>query len=297
MLSLRRRTAFTLVELLVVITIIGILIALLLPAVQAAREAARRASCTNNLKQIGVALHMYHDTHRCLPSGWFSFDPSTRRAYALGEPGWGWASRILPFLEQGSVEANLVNDRYSILDSHNDKARVFPLGVFRCPSDIGKSVWTYEEDDLSAVDFATGNYVGVFGTTDTHACASLAVGTQCTADGVFYHNSNVRFNDILDGLSQTLMVGERTSVLEYATWVGARPTADCGPGRVVGTASYPPNSQASDIHNFSSLHPAGTNFLSADGSVRMISQTIDTSVYHALSTRANSDVVGGGAGF
>ena len=291
-----RRNAFTLVELLVVITIIGILIALLLPAVQAAREAARRMSCTNNLKQIGLALHMYHDTHRQLPPGWFAFDPGTQQPYALGQPGWGWGSRILPFLELGTVEKNLIDDRVSILDPRNDKSRVFPLGVYRCPSDIGKPVYTDlgPESGTPAppVDFATANYVGVFGTLDTHYCGTLPVGSQCTADGVFFHNSNVRFEDIRDGLSQTFLVGERTSRLDYSTWIGARPGDDCGQGRIVGTASYPPNSQAYDTHNFSSQHPTGTNFLSGDGSVRLISQTIDGVVYRALCTRDGGEVVG-----
>src|SRR5689334_985467 len=99
-----RRTAFTLVELLVVIAIIGILVALLLPAVQAAREAARRATCLNHLKQIGIGLHNYHDANRVLASGWIS--------KAGDQAEWGWATFLLPFIEQGPLYSQLkVNDR------------------------------------------------------------------------------------------------------------------------------------------------------------------------------------------
>jgi prepilin-type N-terminal cleavage/methylation domain-containing protein len=287
-----RHRAFTLVELLVVITIIGILITLLLPAVQAAREAARRASCTNNLKQIGLAMHLYHDTWRQLPPGWSGFD-SAGRAESLGEPGWGWAARILPFLEQGNVEKGLIDYRRSILAPQNDVARLTAIATYRCPSDTGEPKFTDGEDGMPPVDFATANYVGMFGTKDIHECHELAVGQQCTSDGPLFHNSRVRLDDIHDGLSQTFLVGERNSRLDYSTWVGARPADECGPGRVLGTASYPPNSTTTDIHNFSSNHPAGTNFLSADGSARLIPETIDTAVYHALCTYAKGDIANG----
>jgi prepilin-type N-terminal cleavage/methylation domain-containing protein len=107
MIRLRTR-AFTLVELLVVIAIIGILIALLLPAVQAAREAARRTSCFNNMKQIGLAMHNYHDTFRTLPSGWLAHDPATLRPWPEGDNGWGWGALVMPFLEQNNVANGLV---------------------------------------------------------------------------------------------------------------------------------------------------------------------------------------------
>jgi len=139
-----RRNSFTLVELLVVITIIGILIALLLPAVQAAREASRRCSCCNNIRQIGMALHMYHDTWKTLPAGWSGYDPSTDQPHWFGLPGWGWAAKILPYMEQGNVYNSIVHFDLPITDPANAKARVFPIHIFSCPSDLGEKTFMLE---------------------------------------------------------------------------------------------------------------------------------------------------------
>jgi prepilin-type processing-associated H-X9-DG protein len=146
-------------------------------------------------------------------------------------------------------------------------------------------------EELSKPLLATANYVGVYGTTDIHECGEIPKGKQAKSNGVFFHNSQVRFADIRDGLSNTFLVGERNSNLEYSTWVGAPAGDECAPGLILGSASYPPNSQTTDIHNFSSNHPSGTNFLLADGSVRMVSQAINESLYHALCTRAGNEVI------
>jgi prepilin-type N-terminal cleavage/methylation domain-containing protein len=296
-----RRAAFTLVELLVVIAIIGILIALLLPAVQAAREAARRATCSNNLKQLGLAVHLHHDVHKTLPPGWLAYDPASGASYPAGVPGWAWGAKILPFIEQLNVEKNLINYSLNVTDPAHDAARKTILPVFRCPSDTGKPIFDFEEshghhdghhpgdDD---VEFATANYVGVFGTIDIHYCGTLGVGQQCVGNGSLFHNSHVRFADILDGLSQTFIVGERNSDLGYATWVGLPGNDECSPALVLGSASYPPNSRTEHAHNFSSHHPSGTQFLLGDGSVRLIAETIEQSAYHALCTRSNRDLIG-----
>jgi prepilin-type N-terminal cleavage/methylation domain-containing protein/prepilin-type processing-associated H-X9-DG protein len=284
---------FTLIELLVVITIISILIALLLPAVQAAREAARRAQCSNNLKQIGIALHLYHDTHKRLPSGWRGYTPSGQPD-PLGEPGWGWAACILPYLELENLGDKLIHFDQPLTAAVNEPARSLPLVVYRCPSDIGEKTFTFVPDEGNVTVtpvLATANYVGVFGVEDVHKCGSVPAGQQCKSDGTFFHNSAVTFTDIGDGLSNTFIVGERTSMLGYSTWAGAPAGDECAPGLVVGSASYPPNSAASDIHNFSSRHPQGTHFLMADGSVHLISQYIDERSYHALCTRAGEEPV------
>ncbi|HBO43186.1 MAG TPA: prepilin-type cleavage/methylation domain-containing protein, partial [Planctomycetaceae bacterium] len=128
-------SGFTLVELLVVIAIIGILIALLLPAVQAAREAARRISCSNNMKQIGLGLHLYHDAFRQLPAGWMGFNRATGEPHWFGEPGWAWSAAILPYMEQHAVQETLLHFELPITDPANATARVLPIATFRCPSD------------------------------------------------------------------------------------------------------------------------------------------------------------------
>ncbi len=285
-----RRSAFTLVELLVVIAIIGLLIALLLPAIQAAREAARRSSCSNNLRQIGVALHLHHDAKGTLPAGWRAYDPATRKPYPLGEPGWGWASAILPYLELGSVEKNLVHANLPVTDAANQQARETQLPIFRCPSDTGKPFFFDEE--FPSLQFPTSNYIGVFGTEDLHICGHLAIGKVCEGNGSFYHNVGLRFRDIRDGLSQTFIAGERSSLLDFSTWTGAPAGDEHTPGHLLGTASYAPNSKDLDLHNFSSRHPLGTNFLSGDGGVRLVNEDIDEMIYHALCTRRAADSVG-----
>ena len=297
------RKAFTLVELLVVIAIIGILIALLLPAVQAAREAARRSSCTNNMKQIGLGLHMYHDTFKKLPAGWRGYDPSTGQAHWFGFPGWAWSASILPFMEQAAISDGLVHFELPITDPVNDEARVIEIATFRCPSDIGEKTFELTDGGPSVgtvtfpVEMATGNYIGVFGTIDFHhVCNSSSTDYNgCVGNGSFILNRQFRFADYRDGLSNTLIVGERSSKLAPSTWVGVVTGGQHGVARVAGVASYPPNSEdtpAHYFHNFSSFHPAGTNFLSGDGSVRLISETIPEDTFHALTTRAGGDIVG-----
>ncbi len=305
---MRARRGFTLVELLVVIAIIGILVALLLPAIQMAREAARRSSCSNNLKQIGLGLHMYHDTFGRLPAGWQGRDPDgNRNADWLGQPGWGWAAAILPYVEQGSVYESTIQFELPITEHENQVARATVVKLYRCPSDIGDDWFVLHADDHSHVSslaaqgahdhelgeyvLATANYIGVFGMHDPH---DVYEGNQ-QADGSFVHNRYFSFRDFLDGTSETLIVGERDSRLSYSTWVGAVHGGEHGPARVVGVAKYPPNSDynvEAAVHNFSSLHPAGTQFVAADGSVKLITETIDQRVYHALCTRAGHEVVG-----
>src|SRR6056297_1264459 len=129
----RRRAGFTLIELLVVIAIIAILVALLLPAVQQAREAARRSSCKNNLKQLGLALHNYHDTHTTLPPGWISVDGVVHSPHD-GVSGAGWGTMILPFVEQSNLY-DAFNPNISIADPSQNAFRLNILNSFNCPSD------------------------------------------------------------------------------------------------------------------------------------------------------------------
>jgi type II secretory pathway pseudopilin PulG len=282
------------VELLVVIAIIGILIGLLLPAIQAARESARRMSCTNNLKQIGLALQLYHDSNKSLPAGWTAYD-ANNKPYALGTPGWSWATRILPFMELGSLAKNSINFKLPLSDPSNAYVRTLNIADFRCPSDPTKLTFIDDEDPLQQ-ELAVGNYVGVFGTGNIHDSAAVPAGQVFTGDGIFYHNSEVRFSDIRDGLSHTFMVGERSSALGFSTWVGSPANDDCGPGMILGSALDLPNKLGfqtnADPHNFSSKHSQGTNFCSGDGSVRLVNQNIEIAVYKALCTRASGDAIG-----
>ena len=286
------RSAFTLVELLVVIAIIGILVALLLPAVQAAREAARRSSCTNNLKQAGLALHLYHDTFHRLPPGWIAKHPDTEEPYFLGKPGWAWGALILPYFEQGSVQDTLVDFNQPITDPVNATARTTHLEVYRCPSDVGTNTFLLQpgpnpppnyDPAFSKTELATSNYIGVFGTVRMlQVCGN---GGDCVGDGTIVFQRGFRFADIQDGLSQTFIVGERSSRIAPSTWLGVLAGGAHAPGRIVGVATTSPNSGEQAFCNFSSYHPAGTNFLAADGSAKMLAETVEMAVYHALCTR------------
>lgn len=290
----RPRSAFTLVELLVVIAIIGILVALLLPAVQAAREAARRMSCNNNLKQIGLALHNYHDSHRALPMGWIGLDVPSNQFLSEGEPGWGWAAHVLPFIEQGTL-SDIIKDTLPITDPANQLARDRILPVFRCPSDADSK----QHFDLEVagspgtvlVQLPKGNYVGMFGTKELEDCEGLPVGVQCQSDGAFYHNSSVRFSDFLDGLSSTLLIAERYSKHGDSTWTGAVPGGEESFARILAIADHPPNADGGHLDDPGSYHPAGTNFVYGDGSVHLITETIDLQVYYGLATLQGGEAV------
>lgn len=285
-------SGFTLVELLVVIAIIGILVALLLPAVQMAREAARRMHCSNNLKQIATGLHLYHDVHNALPAGWSSFDHGD-------EPGWAWGAKILPFLEQGNVYKSAVNLNVPVCEHENATARSLVLSVFRCPSDAGDDLFEMHESDHHhggahdhedehdhefPITMPVGNYIGVFGTDDLHQAIEHGDGK---GNGTFYRNSYVAFSDIKDGLSNTLIVGERSSRIAPSTWLGVVPGGEHAQGRVIAAGHDVPNSAEDEesFHNFSSEHPVGSNFALGDGSVRLVSETIDPTVYRAACTR------------
>jgi type II secretory pathway pseudopilin PulG len=279
--------------LLVVIAIIGILVALLLPAVQAAREAARRASCRNNLKQIGIALHNYHDSHQRLPMGWVGLDFARQREpLAEGHPGWGWAAKILPFLERINVSEQLIHDLLPITDDANAGAREKYLPEFRCPSDTGSRRFELPMESDPATILArlpVANYVGVFGTFELDSCQGLPVGSQCVADGVFFHLSDVRFAGIKDGLSNTFAVGERVSKSDASTWLGVVPEAKDPFARILGIVDHPPNTRFGHLDDFRSFHPAGTNFVLADGAVRLIGETIDIQIYRAMATRTGGE--------
>jgi len=284
----KRRRGFTLIELLVVIAIIAILIALLLPAVQAAREAARRSSCKNNLKQIGVAMHNYHDTFNSFPSGVLS--PDTRRSGCGGSTAqFGWTVLILPQMEQNNLYQTLDPTRRTLRDvlcdsgSRNIVQQEMP--IYRCPSDdTGITV----ANTAQSMDYGgncvgnnffggTSNYVGVAGYWD------LMIITR--PSGPLFRNSSTAFRDIRDGSSNTFLVGERHSDCSSAVWAGTRNHTGPGPrgnNYLLGRISIPFNSgingrtgNNSCVEGFSSPHPGGGHFLFADGSVHFITENID----------------------
>ncbi len=289
-----RQRAFTLVELLVVIAIIGILVGLLLPAVQAAREAARRMQCSNNIRQLGLAAHNYEGAHKQLPSGWISFARS-------GEPGWGWAAGLLPFME-GSTLHNQIDSRIAIEDPLHETVRTTVVPTFLCPSDIGDNIFEIaegnghthsplstpfgvhdiDEDGDKLFRISKGNYVGMFGSFELEEA-------PYAGDGIFYGNSRTKFRDITDGLSNTLMIGERSSQLGKSLWQGNIPEAAEPHARIVGVADHAPNDPAGHFEDFRSFHPTGVNFLRADGSIVFVPSFIDHAVYQAAATRAGKE--------
>jgi prepilin-type N-terminal cleavage/methylation domain-containing protein/prepilin-type processing-associated H-X9-DG protein len=300
------RRGFTLIELLVVIAIIAILIGLLLPAVQQAREAARRSQCINNLKQLGLALHNYHDTHNALPPGWIGVDnnaPDTE-----GPSGFGWGVFILPYLDQAPLY-NRINFSLPITDPTNLATVSVNLPVFRCPSDTGTDFWNLPDESNPSATIArlpTANYVGNFGTVafeDICEDPPFMPGMQCEGNGVFFHNSKVLLRDMIDGTSNTILVGEhrsdtRSQVVAvtgfpwHSTWVGfvaggAEPAA-----RFLGVSDHTPNHPDLHLDDYSSWHTGGVHFLYADGRVRFLSDNVSLILYQGSATRAGGEILG-----
>ncbi len=311
--SSSRRHGFTLVELLVVIAIIGILVGLLLPAVQAAREAMRRASCQNNLHQVVLAAHNYHGSFNRFPAGWESEGTS-------GEPGWSWAAALLPQMEQMPVFEK-IDFSLAIEEDVHAEVRSHVIGSMICPSDVGPNLFQigetegdghghghfanggsgdddddhdHEHEEVENVDhthplfeMSKANYSAVFGTFDLHDA-------PYAGDGLFYGNSAHRFRDAIDGLSSTLMFGERSSHLGGIIWQGVIPEANAAEARIVGVTDHVPNDPVGHFEDFSSEHRGGANFSMADGSIKFITNSIDLKIYKALATRNNYEVIQAG---
>lgn len=297
--SLRKRKGFTLIELLVVIAIIAVLIALLLPAVQQAREAARRTHCRNNLKQIGLALHNYHDVHLTFPPGWIAIENGVHDVE--GGNGFGWAAMLLPMVEQSGLYGRLDFDEPLTSGNIFSAGAVQkPIPMFRCPSDPAPVSFTMDNEDLLdpnpdlPITLPVANYIGSFGTEELEDCETVPAGTACTSDGLFYHNSLVRMKHIKDGTSSTYAVGERKTDVElgwYSTWVGSAPGGEEHLARILGVADHTPNHTDAHFDDFSSQHTGGAHFLMADGAVRFIGENIDLGVYQGLATIRGGEVV------
>ena len=302
------RRGFTLIELLVVIAIIAVLIALLLPAVQQAREAARRTQCKNNLKQIGLALHVYHDTMNTFPmgmSGW----PGT-----LDGSLWGWGTMILPYIDQGplynalgtspggtSPHLNLPAIGFNaVMASFNPTNPLLQtnLTVFRCPSDSAAATVTIPVGGLNGSPrqntnvYGRSNYPGVLGSVED------TIGGLLVTNGAFAESSRINLRDFTDGTSNTFLVGERRSpgilnglyVGGDTIWCGANddifPMSEaqgfaihlgiCDPSTNLNVRmTNPPTATNSAAYSaFGSQHVGGAHFLMTDGSVRFVSENI-----------------------
>lgn len=327
----RVHRGFTLIELLVVIAIIAILVALLLPAVQQAREAARRSQCKNALKQIGIALHSYHDVHNTMPPGYVSRGvSSTDPASAETALGFSWATMILPFADY----ANLYETFNFSLDSNepaNLSSGQTSLSFFRCPSDPSQERFTMKDSSGSTItdtlgnplELATANYVGIIG----YGSLSMTPGDPA-GPGILYRNSKVQFRDITDGTSNTIMAGERASVHQFdannpsmkvdanSTWYAAIPgiaprsagmmmmpmMTEASPSLILGHVGQPGMMGMMPMHNvhnntnhivhFSSRHIGGSHFLLADGHVIFLSETIAYNTFRYLGTRNDEEQLG-----
>jgi prepilin-type N-terminal cleavage/methylation domain-containing protein/prepilin-type processing-associated H-X9-DG protein len=297
----QRRDGFTQIELLVVIAIISILVGLLIPAVQSVRVAAHRMQCANNLKQIGLACHNYHSVNGKLPPGYTASGP-----YVDGRtdttPGWGWATYLLPYLEHDDIYQQI--DLSKPVESSNMPQVV--LTLFFCPGDSIQPV-PFELTDASLTPIclvAPSSYVATCGPD-----ASDVAGR--TGLGIFYRNSATRIQDICDGTSQTVMVGERAWSQTQGAWAGAPSGAITRPGPLnpwpAATAAAPALVLAHNnwinirtdpdggLDDFSSYHDAGVNLLFADGSVHFIlnitSPTQRQLDFQALGTRDGGEEI------
>ena len=297
----RFRRGFTLIELLVVIAIIAILIALLLPAVQQAREAARRTECKNHLKQIGLALHNYHDVHSVLPPGWIAVNSGAPSAHS-GTSGVGWGTMILPQMEQNNVY-QLFNSARPLTDSSNAVFLRAQIKSYKCASDPKPDYFKVNQAGSTTViaELPTANYLAVFGPENLDDCENspgilpvMADGT-CRGSGMFYHNSSVRMRDLTDGTTNTLMTGERKTkptLNWFSSWPGMIANGEEAFQRVCGSADHVPNHPATHFDDFSSHHVGGAQFSLGDGSVRFISENIDGRVYRSLATIQGGELTG-----
>jgi prepilin-type processing-associated H-X9-DG protein/prepilin-type N-terminal cleavage/methylation domain-containing protein len=311
-----RRLAFTLLEILVVIAIIAILIGLLLPAVQKVRESANRIRCTNNLKQMGLALHAYHDDNGQFPPAFVYVaqpGPPTRKdigprlydrpdtaLFFLTEwPGWGWAAYLLPYIEQAPLWRQ-IDLAAPTAGSQAASIRIQRLSLYVCPSD--PAVGIFSLTSLLGTPFAdamTNSYAGCYGFG-----GDIGANPE-SGNGLFVRNGALQFKDITDGASNTLAIAERAAMFTRCPWAGVidQGTVRTTPGAPVYQSiivpppamvmarvwNKPLNDPWSEPYDFFSPHPGAMNALFADGSVRRVTTSVSLDVLRAIATRSGGE--------
>ena len=290
------RSGFTLIELLVVMAIIAVLIALLLPAVQSSREAARRCQCVNNLVQINVAIQNYESSHEMLPPG--VVNPTGPIANTPSGYHMGWMVQILPYIEQKNAFRK-TDFKVGVYDPANVSVRAHQINSFLCPSDPGR-----------------GAAKGVSGTNYAGCHHPVEAPIDANNMGVFFLNSHVRYDDITDGTSSTIFVGEKLQDGGQLGWMSGtrgtlRNTGHAINRTLVAVGSNLPSADEEEddaerpkpagegpangkllVGGFGSHHPGGANFAFGDGSVRFLKTTIGASVLRHLGNRADGELVG-----
>jgi prepilin-type N-terminal cleavage/methylation domain-containing protein/prepilin-type processing-associated H-X9-DG protein len=314
----RRRGAFTLIELLVVIAIIGVLIALLVPAVQKVREAAARIQCTNNLKQLALAAHQYHDARGAFPNGVHPVETIGGR-YVNGAC---WEVELLPYIEQDNLYKKWdKNDFRNNVAGERNATTAQVLPVLLCPSDPLPDLVCFVavSPQYPEYAYASGFYgLSSYGGNAGKQSWPLA---NVTRDGIFFQDSRIRVADVTDGASNTFLYGERSHrdpeydrfaegsgnipLLRLGKWAAVYATEGGSLEERLLSAPVPINYQVPPTHvpgdgalayrvcAYGSGHPGGGNFAFADGSVRFLSQSIPVKTLQALSTRAGGEVISG----
>ena len=307
----RNRRGFTLIELLVVIAIIAILIGLLLPAVQKVREAAARMSCSNNLKQLGIAVHSYNDANGRMP---FNGDPVANSGccWNTGARQYSFLARMLPYIEQDNLfkAGGLGNSPEAVMGS----AQAIALGgtflkTFKCPSDTTPDTRTNVANHPGGRVVASTSYKGVsggnwaWGSFQFNAGGSFGTNGLDTGNGLFYRSDFRRpltLGQITggDGLSNTLMIGEDIGAMNihnawyYANGANGTCSIPLNNAMTAGQPGFNNPGQWQNVYSFRSRHTSGANFCLADGSVRFVNQSIDLATYRAAASWSGGEVLG-----